>query len=219
MIDQFGIQYNDLRKYKYKLVTEYRHPIDRSQLEWAGASPGTFVQIQGDELVLRKGYAWDGPSGPTWDTPSFMRGSLVHDGFYQLLREGVLHIKTRDYSDRLLVKICREDGMCRFRAWYVYWGVRLFGGLSFDAAQRSPTHKMPLPFKEEAASLSRSETLPDGTTFKTPPPGPAHKSLRAWEALSIDERFTKLDNSPIHTPREAPTQEDVDPLEELESDE
>jgi hypothetical protein len=35
-----------------------------------------------------KGYAWNGPSGPTLDTRNFMRGSLVHDALYQLMREG-----------------------------------------------------------------------------------------------------------------------------------
>ena len=33
-------------------------------------------------LIIRPGYAWDGPSGPTFDTPSFMRGSLIHDVLY-----------------------------------------------------------------------------------------------------------------------------------------
>ena len=36
------------------------------------------------------GYMWDGPSGPMRDTPTAMRGSLVHDAFYQLLRMGLL---------------------------------------------------------------------------------------------------------------------------------
>jgi hypothetical protein len=31
-------------------------------------------------LTIRAGYAWDGASGPTYDSKSSMRGSLVHDG-------------------------------------------------------------------------------------------------------------------------------------------
>ena len=37
-------------------------------------------------LIIKRSYAWDGPSGPTIDTKNFMRGSLVHDALYQLMR-------------------------------------------------------------------------------------------------------------------------------------
>lgn len=80
-------------------------------------------------LVIKEGYAWDGPSGPTIDTPTFMRGSLVHDALYQLMRENYLsRIAYRKEADEILRQLCLEDGMWRIRAWWVYWGVRFFGG-------------------------------------------------------------------------------------------
>ncbi len=79
-------------------------------------------------LTIRNGYAWDGPSGPSRDTPSFMRGSLVHDALYQLMRLEAIDAKRwRDTADRELQRMCREDGMWRIRAWWVYHAVRLFG--------------------------------------------------------------------------------------------
>ena len=39
------------------------------------------------EITVKVGYAWDGPSGTAIDTKNFMRGSLIHDALYQLLRE------------------------------------------------------------------------------------------------------------------------------------
>ncbi len=78
-------------------------------------------------LFIRAGYAWDGPSGPTIDTLTFMRGSLVHDALYQLMREGHLeggNLGNRKEVDKLLRKHCLEDGMARVRAWWVYKGVR-----------------------------------------------------------------------------------------------
>lgn len=73
-------------------------------------------------------YAWDGPSGPTLDTKSFMRGSLAHDAAYQLIREGKLTVKdARKKADQLLRSICIEDGMTKMRAWWVYQGVRIGG--------------------------------------------------------------------------------------------
>jgi hypothetical protein len=78
------------------------------------------------QLIVKQGYAWDGPSGPTIDTKNFMRGSLVHDALYQLCREGFLEKNTyRPIADRLLYDLVREDGMNWFRAKYMYWAVRL----------------------------------------------------------------------------------------------
>ena len=80
-------------------------------------------------LVIKEGYAWDGPSGPTIDTQTFMRGSLVHDALYQLMRENYLsRIEYREEADKILRQLCLEDGMWHIRAWWVYWGVRFFGG-------------------------------------------------------------------------------------------
>lgn len=108
----------------------YRHA---TELEPEGplASRGEFVALEPNGLLsLRRGYAWDGPSGLTLDTRNFMRASAVHDALYQLMREGLLDSSQRRYADRLLRAMCRQDGMSRFRAWYVYRGVRAFGGLA-----------------------------------------------------------------------------------------
>ncbi len=92
------------------------------------------LETTGD-LTIREGYAWDGPSGPTIDTPSFMRGSLVHDALYQLMREGHLDRNTyRQTADRILRDICKEDGMWSIRTWWVYQCVRLFADAAADPA-------------------------------------------------------------------------------------
>jgi hypothetical protein len=78
-------------------------------------------------LRIRKGYAWDGPSGPAIHTKSFMRGSLVHDALYQLIRERKLMLSDRKEADLILRDICIDDGMDRFRVKWVYAAVRRFG--------------------------------------------------------------------------------------------
>jgi hypothetical protein len=85
-----------------------------------------WLQFNG-ELSIWTGYAWDGPSGPGIDTRNFMRGSLVHDALYQLIRKGLLPEKYRENADRIIRDICLEDGMSKIRAWWVYHGLRLFG--------------------------------------------------------------------------------------------
>lgn len=110
--------------YKYQLDSDYIYylsfdiliPIEKD-----------FFFINQDEMIIKKGYAWDGPSGPSFDTKNFMRGSLVHDVLYQAIREKELPSSYRELADKELYLICRKDGMSRFRAWYVLKAVRLFG--------------------------------------------------------------------------------------------
>jgi hypothetical protein len=91
------------------------------------------------ELLVKEGYAWDGPSGPTLDTLNFMRGSLVHDALYQLMRERCLdHLVHRVTADRVLRDMCLADGMWRLRAWWVYLGVRWFADFAADPAVKHP---------------------------------------------------------------------------------
>ncbi len=123
------MKYRKLEGYKYDLVERYEL--------WLGKDLPTvliykYLFIQRDrenarcKLVIMEHYAWDGPSGLALDTKDFMRGSLVHDALYQLMREEVLGRKYRKYADQLLRKICLQDGMGKFRAWYVYRAVRMF---------------------------------------------------------------------------------------------
>ena len=78
-------------------------------------------------LTIREGYCWDGPSGPTWDSPAAMRPSLVHDVFYQMIRLGAVPMSTRATIDDFFHKQLLDAGMGRFRAWYYWKAVRMFG--------------------------------------------------------------------------------------------
>ncbi len=118
--------YRELRAYKYQLVQD--HEIQINIIPPRDLIFEFVVLTSQGKLYIKKNYAWDGPSGPTIDTRNFMRGSLVHDALYQLMRLGALDYKVyRQRADELLRDICREDGMSSFRSWYVYQGVRLFG--------------------------------------------------------------------------------------------
>ena len=82
------------------------------------------------ELTIKDGYAWDGPSGPTIDTKNFMRGSLVHDALYQLMRQELLPIHEKENADNELKRLCLADGMTKLRAWWVIKGLNMFGKAS-----------------------------------------------------------------------------------------
>lgn len=120
--------------YKYQLKQDYsvRIPIcPQADIDTQ------FIRLDRTGLLwLRSGYAWDGPSGPTVDTADFMRGSLVHDALYQLMRERHLDKQhLREAADRLLREHCREDGMGPLRRWWVYVGVRLGGRRAAESSE------------------------------------------------------------------------------------
>jgi len=113
------------RGYKYQVSRPYHivtgivpfAPIDL---------PFIKMDMKGD-LEICSGYAWNGASGPTWDTLNSMIGSLVHDGGYQLIRLGLIDPKYKEEFDQFLHDICVEDGMYSWRADYWRWAVLKFG--------------------------------------------------------------------------------------------
>ncbi len=137
------IKYRRIDDYKYQLMEKYVH-----ETQWAFdralETSGKWVALsKTGRLTLKKGYAWDGPSGPTIDTKNFMRGSLVHDALYQLMRVKLLPQSRRKPADVLLWLICLDDGMSRTRADYVYHAVRVFGA----GSARPPKKAKPVIIK------------------------------------------------------------------------
>ena len=127
--------------YKYQLVENYRvrvsiFPRRDIKTEYIDLNKDGF-------LTIKKGYAWDGPSGPTFDTKSFMRGALVHDALYQLMRLELLNQTWRREVDRELRRICLEDGMMGIRAWWVYKAVRHGAGYAASPDSRKKIYTAP----------------------------------------------------------------------------
>ena len=128
--------------YKYQLYASYTHGLQIIPPDGTVKLP--FITWHEDGyLIIQSGYAWDGPSGPTWDTDTFMRGSLVHDAMYQLMRMGEMSNIYREEADKLLRDICIEDGMWRFRANYVYRAVRRCGKKYTEEAGLKETKTAP----------------------------------------------------------------------------
>lgn len=111
--------------YKYQLFETYSiqtpfRPETTLSIDYVTLEPSGL-------LTIHKGYAWDGPSGPTFDTKNFMRGSLVHDVLYQLMYHELLPYSCKVKSDDILVKITAEDGMSKIRCRWVHKGVEIGG--------------------------------------------------------------------------------------------
>ena len=112
--------------YKYQLTTDY---IVETGITSKENIQTEYIDLTKEgRVVIRSGYASDGPSGWTIDTKNFMRGAFIHDSLYQLMRRGYLSESIyRIQADKLLREHCREDGMSWLRASYVYLALRVGG--------------------------------------------------------------------------------------------
>jgi hypothetical protein len=120
------IQYR--KGYKYSLWETYRCSIG---IVGYTVTHRLFELTSTGILTVFADYPWDGPSGPTIDTPSFMRGSLIHDVLFEMLRLGLLpHDPCFHLANLELHKICLEDRMWQFRSNYVFAAVERFGTAS-----------------------------------------------------------------------------------------
>lgn len=122
------ISYRPLRSGGYETLDDWW--CDTGIVGHAARLDGAVALDNAGRLTIHEGWPWDGPSGPTKDTPSFMRGSLAHDALYILLRAGKLVPSLRKVADKLLYQLCRQDGMGWFRAQYVYLALRLGAGFA-----------------------------------------------------------------------------------------
>ena len=132
--------YRKLKNYKYQLMKDF---VVQIPIKPPALIKKKFIMLtKTGKLTVKDRYSWDGPSGPTIDTKTFMRGSLVHDALYQLMRERDLDYKTdRKAADELLRDICIQDGMSKVRAAYTYKVVRL-GGRRNAMPRKKPKDKI-----------------------------------------------------------------------------
>ena len=129
-------------KYKYQLAEGYTIKIH--------IRPGEDIKTEfidldmNGQLLVKKGYAWDGPSGPVIDTKENLRASLVHDALYQLMRHKKLSSRThRKSADRLFKEMCKQDGVSGIRASVYYRALRRFGKPAASPANKKIIRRAP----------------------------------------------------------------------------
>ena len=117
------IQYR--KGYKYSLWEDYR--VQLRFIRGYGVRHHLFA-LDGDGwLTIFADYPWDGATGAL-DTHTIMRGSLVHDVLYEMLRLGLLpHDPCFHLANHELLNICDEDLMWSVRATYVFEAVEALG--------------------------------------------------------------------------------------------
>lgn len=84
--------------------------------------------VDGQTLVIRPPYSWDGPSGPTFDTPALRVASLVHDVICEPTPRGYA---VASYYQRHLVYylLARAQGCPRWRSALHFGFLLAFNGI------------------------------------------------------------------------------------------
>lgn len=96
-------------------------------------------------LTIRRGYAWDGASGPVFNTPSSRRGTLVHDALCQAMRAGLLPVEWQASVHEFMRVVFVQDGMWAWRASVWHWFVVRANGGHPDKGPDRPLQYAPDP--------------------------------------------------------------------------
>lgn len=128
--------------YKYQLAENYTVTIPITPP--APIKHEYFQLTKNGKLTIKSGYAWDGASGPTFDTKSSMRPSLVHDVFCQMMRAKLLdYYVWQDKVNDVFKHHCIEDGMNGFRASLWHAAVEFANAGHPDQGESNPVQEAP----------------------------------------------------------------------------
>jgi len=118
--------------YKYQLAE-----TDSMQTNIIPPSPiqTEFIALDmSGKLTLISGYASDGPSGPTIDTKSSIKGAFYHDGGCQLIRMGLLPHEPETIAKvhMMAYETWLKSGMYEWRAALWHRELRKFAGFAVN---------------------------------------------------------------------------------------
>ena len=128
-------------EYKYKFKVEENFSIELPfkipdfEHPYASSKDGI--------LSVKKGYAWDGASGPIINTRDTLVASLVHDVLYQAMRLNLIKSskENRKIADKNFFEILKMNGVNSIRRKVWYLAVRLFGKKSTIKIQENDNIK------------------------------------------------------------------------------
>ena len=111
--------------YRYHVVEDYHHEI---RLPVKGlVQCGPFLECDRSGLLVKTGYASDGPTNAP-HVKGAMRATIgAHDPLYQLIRAGILPMSFRPLADEEMLCVSVEDRMNAVLASAFFLGVRAFG--------------------------------------------------------------------------------------------
>ena len=90
------------------------------------------MSLSNGSLRISRGYMWDGP----WKNKKMIRGFLVHEALYQLIRLGYLDYSWRLKANAVLCKILVADGVFRGFAFLIKKFFDVFGSVASKSGRK-----------------------------------------------------------------------------------
>ena len=119
------MKYRKIDKYKYLTAASV---VRKTKIKGIAFSTPYMALYKTGRMRIEKNYAWNG-SSYSIDYNS-IEASLFHDCLYQMMREGHLPKKCREYADKLYRDILIEKGLWKIHANLRYNALRMLGGTS-----------------------------------------------------------------------------------------
>ena len=120
------MKYQKRRYWKYRLYNTEVYPTG---ITLTNPVQTRYIDMTVDGVItVKRGYVYDGASGPTIDSKNTMLASLIHDALYQLMRGNLISRDWRKRADEVLYEILIDKGMWKLRAKIWYRTVRKAAG-------------------------------------------------------------------------------------------
>ena len=127
MIYTDNIPYYNNLPLKYRTNSKYKFTIDTDKIKVLKGTGRKVVQCYNGlfslsnrgTFILAKGFQWDGPSGPAFDTATAMRGSLDHDVLCIACRMGYIDSSCWFGITEHMINVCKQSGMKRLRRFWM----------------------------------------------------------------------------------------------------
>jgi len=124
------MKYKKTKRWRYKLDQD--EEIDLTRLIYCNDLKHPYFSIFDGILSIEKGYAWDGATGPVFQTDTTKIPSLVHDVLLQSMDLGLLPKEALAASDGVYLDLAIGAGMWKPRAYLHYYSMRYLRPLIWD---------------------------------------------------------------------------------------
>ncbi len=116
------LKHEDLDGRNWRVLEDYSYQTQIKPKETITSD--FFIFHSNGRIDVFKGFCWDGPTGG-FDTKNAMLASLLHDIGCILRERGLLTDQEIDQFDDLYYTVCREEGMSKFRAGYMFAAISI----------------------------------------------------------------------------------------------
>lgn len=130
-------------RWPFVVLAAYNHPWNKMPTlgkAWNRAAPNTISRhdtpdpttvatLSAFDVTLHVDYRWDGNSGPAANTMKCLRASALHDVWCQAMKLQIYDNSLKNWRRGAAEyrRICRKDGMSRWRAWLRYVAILSYG--------------------------------------------------------------------------------------------